>query len=203
MSVPILKIAARGARDVTTDDDLVTRARAGDGAAFADLYRVHADTVYRRVTRLVGPDPEREDLIQQIFLDAYRALPSFRGDAAFSTFLYRITVNAATDHLRRRGRRRREILTGQEDLAAHVCGWASPGDRAACREQVDRVLRCLDRLKPKKRVVLILSVVEGLSAEAIAPLVDAKAPAVRQRLREARKDLRAMLARAERRGGHL
>ena len=77
---------------------------AGDAAAFRELYRRHLAIVHARLTLMVGPGPERDDLIQQIFLDAYRALARFRGDARFGTFLHRIAINVACDHLERRRR---------------------------------------------------------------------------------------------------
>ena len=67
-----------------TDEELVQRAMGGDRQAFDDLYRRHVDVVWRRLGRLIGPDPEREDLVQQIFFDVFRGLDRFRGEAAGS-----------------------------------------------------------------------------------------------------------------------
>ena len=91
---------------------LVSAAATGDRRAFAALYQRHLDSVYARLTRVIGPAPERDDLVQQIFLDLFRALPRFRGEAAFSTFLHRIVLNVACEHLdrRRRGRGQNEPL---------------------------------------------------------------------------------------------
>src|SRR5205823_544445 len=86
------------------DEALIAAARQGDGAAFARLFRRHADAVRTRITRLVGPVAERDDLVQKVFIAFHRALPTYRGDARLSTYLHRIAVNVAYDHLR--GRRR-------------------------------------------------------------------------------------------------
>src|SRR5258705_530391 len=77
------------------DEVLVDRIRAGDRTAYTALYQRYADRVFARLTRLIGPGPDREDLLQQVFLELHRSLPGFRGDASLSTFLYRITVNVA------------------------------------------------------------------------------------------------------------
>ncbi|HEY0714710.1 MAG TPA: sigma-70 family RNA polymerase sigma factor, partial [Polyangia bacterium] len=97
--------APQGGRGGDRDEDLVARALRGDRQAFDDLYRRHVDLVWGRLGRLIGPDPEREDLVQQTFLEVFRGLPRFRGDARFATFLYRVMLNLACDHLKRRGRR--------------------------------------------------------------------------------------------------
>src|SRR5262245_19016883 len=94
--------------DVQDERLLVGADSAGDTAAFREIYRRHLPLVQARLTLMIGPVPERDDLVQQIFLDAYRALPRFRGDARFATFLNRIAINVACDHLegRRRSRSR-------------------------------------------------------------------------------------------------
>ena len=183
------------ARDV--DRQLAARAGAGDRRAFDELYRRHADWVFRRLTRLIGPRAEREDLMQHVFLEAYRALPGFRGEAAFSTFLYRIVVNVAYDHLRRR---RPGVSDWDEAaVAALVEPGASPEVAAREREQVQRVMECLGRIKPKKRIAFVLRVVEGLSLEEIAVLTGANAPTVGQRIKHAHREICAMLERMARR----
>jgi RNA polymerase sigma-70 factor, ECF subfamily len=179
------------------DRELAARAGSGDRRAFDELYRRHADWVFRRLTRLIGPLPEREDLMQQVFFEAYRALPSFRGDAAFATFLYRIVVNIAYDHLRRR----KPDRVGWDDLELSdlVAPGASPETAAREREQLVRVLDCLGRVKPKKRIAFVLRVVEGLSLDEIAVLTGANAPAVGQRVKHAHREICAMLERLARR----
>src|SRR5262249_49987801 len=171
-----VRSAAASPRDEPGDDALVRRATGGDRNAFDELYRRHVDAVHRQLSRLIGPDPDHEDLVQTVFLDAFRHLGSFRGDAAFSTWLYRIVVHAAYEHLRRRRRRTRPIAP--EDLDLPVC--ASPEEEARRRQSAARLLELLDRIKPKKRIAFVLRVVDGLSCEDIAALVGATPPAVTQ-----------------------
>jgi RNA polymerase sigma-70 factor (ECF subfamily) len=180
------------------DDDarLVERIRRGDRRAFDLLYRRHADDVYRRMTRLVGPHPEREDLVQEVFVAAFRGLDRFRGDARLTTWLYRVAVNVAYAHLRRR---RAYDLDAAVDLELMISGDASPETSAMQRQELIRALRFLDRLKPKKRIAFVLRIVEGLSLDEIGALVGARPAAVGQRVRHAKRELDAMIARDDRR----
>jgi RNA polymerase sigma-70 factor (ECF subfamily) len=176
-----------------SDQALVERARAGDRAAFDELYRRHADLVWARLGRLLGPDSEREDLLQQIFFEVFRDLWRFRGDSAFRTFLYRVVVNTACDHLKRRTRRPRPVCA--EDLDGLIDGARSPEARAVERQRLALTLSLLDRIKPKKRIAFLLRVVEGLSLEEIAEIVEARPAAVAQRVRHAHLELDRMLDR--------
>jgi RNA polymerase sigma-70 factor, ECF subfamily len=181
------------------DDDevLAAAAAAGDVAAFASLYARYADRVFARLTHLVGPGAEREDVLQQVFFELHRALPSFRGDARLSTFLYRITVHVAYDHLRRRGRR-----PGAHDadaVDALVDADASPEHRARIREELGQAFAALALLKPDKRIAFVLVAVEGQSLDEAAELVGASPDAVKQRVLHARRELIAILERAEKR----
>jgi RNA polymerase sigma-70 factor (ECF subfamily) len=183
--------------DPDLDAALIQRANGGDRRAYDELYRRHVDIVYRRISRLVGPDPDREDLVQQVFIGVFGSLRSFRGEAAFGTWLYRVIANVAFDHLRRR--RRQHEVPSAEDLGLLVAE-RSPELAAHEREQIGRVLACLERIKPKKRIAFVLRVVEGLSIEEIAQIVGARPPAVGQRIKYAQRELNAMLARADLRG---
>jgi RNA polymerase sigma-70 factor (ECF subfamily) len=181
------------------DAKLVDAAAGGDRRAFADLYRRHLDSVYARLTRLIGPVPERDDLVQQIFLDVYRALRRFRGDAAFSTFLHRIVLNVACEHLerRRRGRGRSEPLEGRQ-IEALIAPGASPERRAREREELARLFALLEDLSPKRRAAFVLVAIERLPLEEAAALLEANPAAVKQRMLDARRELARALDRAPR-----
>jgi RNA polymerase sigma-70 factor (ECF subfamily) len=183
----------------TDDDELVARFLEGDRAAYTALYQRYADRVFARLTRLIGPGPDREDLLQQVFLGVFRALPGFRGEASFSTFLYRITVHVACDHLRRRGRRRAEYDAAALDEL--IDGSPTPEERARLRAELGAILELLERVKPAKRVAFVLVAIEGLSLAEAAALVEASPDAVKQRVLHARRELLAMMERAEKRAG--
>lgn len=183
----------RGEQDV--DQWLIAGVRQGDHRAFSSLYRRHAPRVWRLLTRVLGADTEREDLLQQVFVDVFKSLDGFRGDAAFATYLHRVAFNRALEHLDRR--RGRPVLDSLDHHAA-LEATDSPERRAAARERLSFVWVLLDRMKPKKRIAFILRVVEGWTLEEIGEAVGARPNAVAQRVRHAYRELDTMLARRRR-----
>jgi RNA polymerase sigma-70 factor (ECF subfamily) len=182
--------------EAAIDARLVDAAAGGDRRAFADLYRRHLDSVYARLTRLIGPLPDRDDLVQQIFLDVYRALRRFRGDASFATFLHRIVLNVAFEHLERRRRwKGRGAPLATDQLERMIAPGASPEERARQREELRRLFGLLDRLSPKRRAAFVLVAIENLPLEEAASLLQARAAAVKQRVLEARRELALALER--------
>ena len=184
-----------GARQ--SDDALIARHQAGDEDAFAEIYRAHAVPVYRRLSRILGPVAEREDLTQDVFLALHRTLPRFRGDSQLTTLIHRIAINRAFEYLRRQSRRPATLVDGWffDELVGSA---TSPEAQTATREELARVFACLARIKPKKRIALLLRVVDGLSFEEIGQLVDATPEAVAKRVQHGQRELDALLARAER-----
>jgi RNA polymerase sigma-70 factor (ECF subfamily) len=156
-----VKVAVRQCPSI--DGELVAAAVTGDAGAFTELYELHADRVFAQLTRLIGPVPDREDAMQQVFLALHRALPRFRGDSSLTTFLGRITINIAYDRLRRRVR---------------LDGDPNPEDRVRRREELRHIFELLEDLTPNKRIAFVLVVVEGLSLVEAAELVGAKPEAV-------------------------
>lgn len=175
-------------------DPTVALARAGDAAAFARLYHQHVDRVYARLTRLVGPISERDDLLQQTFLRVHRALPQFRGEAELATFIHRIAVNVALDHLR--GQRRRPLVFDDDALAAMTTEASDPGARAAGRQELARVFALLAELPPEQRVAFVLIAIDGLTAREAGELLGITTDAAKQRALTARRALTTRLAAA-------
>jgi len=188
--------SARHAPVERADAQLVQAALAGDRGALEALYRRHVQTVYARLTRLVGFSPEREDLVQQVFFRFHRALPRYRGEAPLGAFLHGILVHVAYEALRRRRSPLARFTSAELDTL--VAQSASPETRAHQREQLARVFSLLDQLKPKKRIAFVLHVVEGLSVNEVAELTRAEPRAAGQRIAYARRELLELLARAER-----
>ncbi|MBL0220296.1 MAG: sigma-70 family RNA polymerase sigma factor [Myxococcales bacterium] len=108
------------------DTALVARHRGGDPEAFAMIYRAHVDAVYRRLGRILGPIPDREDLTQDVFLALHKGLPGFRGEAKLSTLLHRIAINRAREHLRVQRVARRRRWTSRSSIAS----WTAPDRRS-------------------------------------------------------------------------
>ncbi len=184
-----------------SDDDLVRACLAGDRSAFDRLYRRHVGFVHGRLARMIGRDVETEDLVQQVFLEIFRSLPRFRGEAAFSTWVYRVTANVALSALRRRSRRRSVTETDllPEDVPALD---ATPEQAARERELCRLVLTLLGELKPEQRIAFVLRHVECMEFEHIGSVVGAEEATVRQRVKAAERKLSERLARSERRELH-
>jgi len=178
--------------------ELVARAQRGERTALQELYRLHVDAVYRRLTHLLGSDPEREDLLPQIFSEAFVGISRFRGESRFSTYLYRIASNVSVDHL---NRRKRAPGSGREELIERMASrQPTPEAVTIARAEVERVRHHLGRIKPKKRIAFLLRVVEDLSVEEIAEQVGARPDAVAKRIAHAQRELLVMLERERRRG---
>ena len=171
---------------------LVQQARAGDQAAFEQLVReTYADT-YTLAYRLTGHEEDARDVVQESYLRAYRGLKRFRGDAQFTTWLYRITANCATTHLGKASRRRTEQLP--DDFAlADPNPEVDPSARADATLLRDRLEGALDDLPPKLRAVVVLRDVYDLPHEAIAAELGISESAAKVRLHRARKKLRDQL----------
>jgi RNA polymerase sigma-70 factor (ECF subfamily) len=168
---------------------LVARAREGDQAAFEELVRAtYADT-YTLAKRLTGNEEDARDVVQESYLRAYRGLKRFRGDAQFTTWLYRITANCAATHLGRRARRRTEVLP--DDVALiDVNPDRDPAARADASLLRDRLEDALAELPPKLRAVVLLRDVYDLPHEAIAAELGISESAAKVRLHRARRKLR-------------
>lgn len=166
---------------------LVSRARGGDLVAFRELFRRHRPDVTRLVFRLMGRTADLEDVTQDVFLQVYRSLPYFRGEAKFTTWLHRVTVNVVL--MARRSARSRPALVFEEPEVED--GQLAPDEDASKRERLRAFGRCIDQLAEKKRTVFLLHDVEGVPAAEVAGMVGAPVLTVRTRLFYARKELAA------------
>jgi RNA polymerase sigma-70 factor, ECF subfamily len=168
---------------------LVERACSGDQAAFEALVRAtHADT-YTLAYRLTGDEEDARDVVQETYLRAYRGLANFRGDAQFSTWLYRITANCASTHLGRRARHRHDELPDDAPLADERPE-IDPQHRAENEALRGRLRVAIDRLPPRLRAVVVLRDIYDLPHEAIAAELGISETAAKVRLHRARRRLR-------------
>lgn len=173
-------------------EDLVAAAQAGDRSAFDDLVRATYIDSYTLAYRLTGDEDDARDVVQEAYLRAYRGLKRFRGDAQFSTWMYRITANCATTFLGKRTRNRHDELTDElvgDERATTVDPEASV-DAAAARDRLQAALR---RLPPRLRAVVVLRDVYDLPHESIASELGISESAAKVRLHRARHKLRADL----------
>src|SRR6202035_828024 len=174
------------------EEHLIARAAAGDTAAFRRLYERHRADVARLVCRMLGARSDLDDVIQEVFIQAYKSLKDFRGQSKFSTWLHRVTVNVVLMH--RRSARSRPVFAdeppGDPVLRSPEL---APDEDAERRERVRAFGRLLERLADKKRIVFVLHELEGMAPADIATIVGAPVLTVRTRLFYARRELAALL----------
>jgi RNA polymerase sigma-70 factor, ECF subfamily len=174
------------------EERLIARAAAGDAAAFRELYERHRTDVARLVYRMLGNRSDFEDVIQEVFVQVYRSLKDFRGQAKFSTWLHRVTVNVVLMH--RRSARSRPVFADEPPGDGLLrSDDVRPDDDAERRERVRAFGRVLGRLADKKRIVFVLHELEGVAPAEIARIVGAPVLTVRTRLFYARREIEGML----------
>jgi RNA polymerase sigma-70 factor, ECF subfamily len=172
---------------------LVSAAREGDRPAFDELVRrTYVDT-YTLALRLTAHEEDARDVVQESYLRAWKGLPNFRGDAQFTTWMYRITANTAYTVVKRRRRHRAESLDAMLDDPIELRPGAQPEDAAESAALLERLSAGLDELPPKLRVLVVLKDIYGLSHEEIAEELGISVPAAKVRLHRGRKRLRDLL----------
>ena len=165
---------------ISSDAELITRYLNGDKQAFGELVGRYQDFVYNLSLRLVGNTADAEDLTQEIFIQLLRKVGSWRRDAKFSTWLYRLAANQCRDRLRRR----RPDTVSLEDNDPP--GGDDPLAEVEARELKDQLAEALSRLSVGYRLVVVLRDVQGLSYEEIAESLDISLGTVKSRLSRGR-----------------
>ncbi len=199
MRQPALRTLAVPVSLEETDGSLVRRVQRGDKSAFDLLVRKYQHKVVKLVMRYVGGQAEAEDVAQEAFIKAYRALANFRGDSAFYTWLYRIAINTAKNTIGSRERRMISIEGGGEDgdesydLADRLQDNATPEALAMTDEIRDTVNRAIASLPEDLRTAIVLRELEGLSYEDIAATMSCPVGTVRSRIFRAREAIDARL----------
>ncbi|MFJ3705504.1 MULTISPECIES: RNA polymerase sigma factor [Streptomyces] len=188
---PEQAVSAVGEDRSDTDDALlVVRAAEGDEEAFAVLVRLHAPTLVRMATRMLGNEPEAEDAVQDALISAWRKLPQFQMQSTFRTWVYRIVTNRCLNVLR--SRRPVDHLDAADHLAApeHT---VSPARIAESHAAVDELQTALTTLSAEQRACWVLRELDGQSYEFIAQAVGISQEAVRARVFRARRSLTQQL----------
>lgn len=188
------------------DEALVARAQGKDVAAFEELLGRYEEKLYRLAMRFVRNESDAQEILQDVFLSAWRKLPGFEGRAQFGSWMYRVTVNAALMFLRSRNRHPEVMLEDMEPGAlsktteGSVHGlnedWSRRPDEQLQSEELRRhIQRAVDGLPDGLRTVFLVRDVEGLSTEETAELLGLSLPAVKTRLHRARLALREAIGR--------
>ena len=184
--------------DNDSDRELVERVQRGERQAFDLLMLKYQHRIAKLITRYVQDPSEVLDVAQEAFMKAYRAIPRFRGDSAFYTWMYRIAINTAKNHLAAQARRPRESgvdVTDAEqfDDATALKDTCTPEGLALAEEVRQTVVAAIEALPEDLKVAISLRELEGLSYEDIARVMDCPIGTVRSRIFRAREAINARL----------
>jgi RNA polymerase sigma-70 factor (ECF subfamily) len=181
------------------DQALVERVQRGDKRAFELLVSKYQRKIFRLLSRLIRDPAEIEDVAQEAFIKAYRALPNFRGESAFYTWLYRIAINTAKNHLVAQGRRaptstETEVEDAENfDDADQLRDVNTPDSMLQSRQVGEAVNRAIEKLPEDLRTAIVLRELEGLSYEEIAESMNCPIGTVRSRIFRAREAIASEL----------
>ncbi len=180
------------------DANWVKKAQKGDSTAFEQLVLAHQNQIYRLCFRMLGNAEDAADMTQETFLKAWRNLDRFQGDAAFSTWLYRLASNCCLDFLRSQKRRPTVSMTtedddGEEQTIEVADDSATPEEELLLKEERSEIARAMASLDEEQRQILSLRVINDLSYTEIAEILDIKEGTVKSRLARARENLRKKL----------
>jgi RNA polymerase sigma-70 factor (ECF subfamily) len=183
----------------STDEELVARSVGGDLDSFNELVVRWERPIYALAYRVLGREEDARDVCQEVFLRAFRALKGFKGQAKFSSWLYRITLNLCRDWMRRE--RRAPVVQAPEgldplDLAAEQVETVSVEELVSRRELARAVARAMASLSEEQRTAIILKEYHGLTFQEIADLLDCPLSTVKTRLYQGLTVLRRQLAQA-------
>jgi RNA polymerase sigma-70 factor (ECF subfamily) len=191
------------AQDVALDRLLVDRFKQGDQSAFEQMVSRYWGRIYAMVHQLLRNPEDAEEVTQDTFIRAHRGLVNFRGDSAFSTWLYQIATNLARNRYWYWWRRRRDqtisfdqpIGGDNETTLAEVfpAELETPEDATITQEFVNRIAECMVKLSPKHGEILVLRNVKNLSYEEIAEILHISVGTVKSRIARARESLRAKM----------
>lgn len=174
-------------------ENIIARARRGDADAFEQLVVAYRDQVFRLALRMCGNEADADEVAQEAFLSAWKALPNFRGESQFSTWLYQLTTHAAIDLMRRE---KRQIAA--EDITEVSAPDPAPGpqQQAEQSEQREIVRDAILQLAPEQREVVVLRFMEELSYEEIGAVLKLPSGTVKSRLNRAKAQLKEILSKS-------
>lgn len=194
----------RHRQTAANERQLVERLKAGDENALEAIFGLYAKKLYTVAQRMLGDSADAEEVVQDVFWTAYRKAASFKGRAQFSTWLYRLTINAALGRMRR-SKRKIEIEYAEcmpkfrkdgHHWVRPVPDWSDTLDEKYARHELRALVgRALEQLKPMDKTIIVLSDLEGLTDKQTAAALGLTVPAVKTRLHRARLFLRGKLAR--------
>lgn len=178
--------------------NLIERLKQGEETAFNKIVESSQGLVYNTALGIVQNPEDAEDVAQDVFVQLYESIHSFKGESKLSTWLYRITVSKAMDHLRKKKRKKRfafiqSLFGANEELIHDPPDFVHPGVSLDNKEKAQELFRAIDLLPPKQKVAFTLNRIEGLSYQEISVVMNLTVASVESLLHRARKNLRKTL----------
>jgi RNA polymerase sigma-70 factor (ECF subfamily) len=178
--------------------ELIQQLRAGDELAFKSLVENYQDLVYNTALGVVQNSEDAEDVAQEVFIQVFRSIDQFKGDARLSTWIYRITTTKALDHIRSRKRKKRfafitSLFGPNDELIHEPVDFQHPGVTLDRKEQAALLFRMIEQLPDNQKVAFTLHKTEELSYQEIADVMQLSVSAVESLLFRARQNLRKLL----------
>lgn len=183
---------------VLNEWNLIERLKTGDEAAFKEMVETSQGLVYNTALGIVQSPEDAEDVAQEVFVQAYESIRSFKGESKLTTWLYRITVSKAMDHLRKKKRKKRfafvqSLFGPNEELVHDPPDFVHPGVSLDNKEKAKELFKAIDMLPEKQKIAFTLNRIEGLSYQEISEIMNLTVASVESLLHRARKNLRKNL----------
>ena len=183
---------------MTTQPELIAQLQRGEGSAFTKLVEEWQDMVYNTAMGIVQNPEDADDITQEVFVQVYQSISSFKGESKLSTWLYRITLSKALDHEKKRKRKKRfafvqSLFGGPGEEPVHPVEYDHPGVQLEKKERAGELFAALKRIPDKQRVAFTLHKLEGQSYQEIAEIMNTTLYAVESLMGRAKTNLKKIL----------
>jgi RNA polymerase sigma-70 factor (ECF subfamily) len=177
---------------------LIEQLKRGDQAAFRQIVETWQDLVYNTAIGIVQNSEDAEDVAQEVFVQVYESIHTFKGESKLSTWLYRITISKAMDHIRRKNRKKRfafvkTLFSDQNEVLVHPPDFNHPGVILDNRENAAILLKAVSELPENQRIAFTLHKVEGLSYQEISEIMESTVSSVESLMHRAKTNLKKSL----------
>ena len=172
------------------DFGLIAACQQGDHGAFRQVFDIYRDRVYGLCRKMSDADEDAEDLTQEVFIQVFRNIRTFRGEATLGTWIYRVTANVCTSELRKRRPKFQSVEDAETSSVLPLANKANPEEQLVRKELVKRVEEAVSALPPGQRLVFVLATQMNMRYREIGEVVGSSEDAVKVRIHRARKQVR-------------
>jgi RNA polymerase sigma-70 factor (ECF subfamily) len=177
---------------------LIEQLRQGDEAAFKSIVETWQDMVYNTALGIVQNAEDAEDISQEVFVQVYESIHTFKGEAKFSTWLYKITVTKTMDHLRRKKRKKRfafiqSIFGANDEIVHEPPDFHHPGVALDKKETAAELFKAIEQLPENQKIAFTLNKLEGLNYQQVSEIMNTTVPSIESLLHRAKNNLKKVL----------